>query len=139
MNPWIAGLLACVAAAVFEGICAGKDSLRKLAQLKQPSWSPPSWLWVLIGLFWYGICFVAFVRLLPHYSTDPMAVRLLGLLIAANAFANVFQFRMGRLDLAWLILWPYWLVLAAFIVMATAVDRLTTVLFAIYAVYQLYA
>ena len=139
MNAWIAALLICAAAAAFEGICAGRDPLKKLAQLKQPSWSPPAWIWVLIGLFWYGICFVAFVRLLPHYAAEPTAAHLLGLLMATNAFANIPQFRMGRLDLAWLMLFPYWLVLVAFIAAAASVDRLTTILFAIYAVYQLYA
>lgn len=139
VNSYVTALLVCAAVAAFEGLCAGKEPLKKLAQLKQPGWSPPSWMWVLIGLCWYGFCFVALVRLLPHYAADPMAVRLLGLLMAANAFANLFQFRAGRLDLAWLMLLPYWLVLAMFVVAAAAVDRLTTVLFAIYAVYQIYA
>lgn len=139
MNIYVAALLACAAVAAFEGICAGRDPLKKLVQLKQPSWSAPTRIWVLIGLFWYGICFVALVRLLPHYAAEPAPVRLLGLLMATNAFANVPLFRMGRLDLAWLILFPYWVVLAAFIAAAASVDRVTTVLFVIYAIYQIYA
>lgn len=39
-----------------------------------------------------------FVRLLPHYALHPWAVRLLGIPMVANAFANIRQFRMGRLD-----------------------------------------
>lgn len=139
MNNLFAALLICVAAAVFEGICAGREPLKKLAQLRQPSWSPPVWLWVVIGLLWYGICFTALVRLLPHYSTDPTPVRLLAVLMAVNAFSNVFLFRIGRLDLACLIFGPYWLVLAAFIATALPVDGLSSGLFVIYAAYQSYA
>jgi tryptophan-rich sensory protein len=46
---------------------------------------------------------------------------------------------MGRLDLAFYFLFPYWLLLGAFIWSAWPLDRLTVGLFAIYGVYQVYA
>ena len=92
-----------------------------------------------IGVFWYLICFVSLARLLPAYDTNPLAVRLLGMLMAANAFANVLQFRFDRLDLAFLYLFPYRALLGAFLLAAAPLDRLSTALFLIYAAYQIYA
>ncbi len=139
MNNYLIALLACVIAAALEGICAGNEPLQKLAQLKRPAWSPAPWAWALIGLSWYLICFVSLVRLLPAYDTSPVAVRLLGVLMVANAFANVLQFRLGRLDLAFLYLYPYWFLLGAFLLSAASLDPLITTLFSIYAAYQVYA
>ena len=110
MNEIIA-LAICAMAAGFEGLCAGRDPIAQLKALKQPHWSPPNWLWVLIGLAWYGLCYAALVRLLPFWNTDPAPVLFLGLLLLANGAANLFQFRLRRLDLALLFLLPYWALL----------------------------
>ena len=136
---YVTALLICVAAAAFEGMCAGRDPMGKLRALRQPSWSSPNWLWVLIGIAWYVICFTALVRLLPHWPDHKAPVLLLAALMLANGAANLFQFRLGRLDLAFLFLFPYWLLLAAFLWAACPLDRLTCGLFAVYAGYQLYA
>lgn len=138
MNYLIA-LLICVVAAAFEGLCAGRDPMGQLKATKQPSWSPPNWAWVVIGIAWYGICFVALVRLLPFWADHHVPVILLAALMLANGAANILGFRMGRLDLAFYFLFPYWLLLGAFIWSAWPLDRLTAGLFAIYSVYQVYA
>ena len=57
----------------------------------------------------------------------------------ANGAANMFQFRMRRLDLAFYFLFPYWLLLGAFVLAAWPLDRLTGILFSIYAAYLIYA
>jgi tryptophan-rich sensory protein len=132
-------MLACVAAAGFEALCAGRDPMGKLRSLRQPSWSPPNWLWVLIGIAWYAICFAALIRLLPHWPEQKAPVLLLVALMLANGGANFFQFRLERLDLAFLFLLPYWILLAAFLRTACPLDRLACLLFAPYAAYQLYA
>ena len=139
MPDLLIALLVCVTAAVAEGLCAGRDPMAKLRAIRQPSWSPPSWLWVLIGLAWYALCFTALLRLLPHWPRHPAPVLLLAALMLANGGANLLQFRLERLDLAFFFLLPYWLLLAAFLSAACPLDRLTCVLFAIYAAYQLYA
>lgn len=136
---YLTALLICVAAAGFEALCAGRDPMGKLRALKQPGWSPPNWVWVLIGIAWYGICFTALVRLLPFWPAGKAPVVLLVLLMLANAAANVPAFRMGRLDLALAFFAPYWLLLAAFLWAACPLDRLTCVLFGGYALYQPYA
>lgn len=113
--------------------------MAQLRTIRQPRWSPPAWLWVLIGIGWYAICFVAFVGLLPHWPTSMAPVLLLAALMAANGLANLLQFRLRRLDLAFFYLLPYWLLLAAFMASACPLDRLICLLFGIYAAYQLYA
>jgi tryptophan-rich sensory protein len=138
MNHLIAAGL-CIAAAGIEGLCAGRDPMAQLKALKQPSWSPPIWVWVLIGLAWYGICFAGFVRLLPLWPEQKLPLALLVVLMLLNAAANIPTFRMRRLDLALAFFVLYWPVLAAFLWTACPLDRFTCTLFAIYAVYQLYA
>jgi tryptophan-rich sensory protein len=94
---------------------------------------------MLIGVSWYAICFLGLARLLVHYDIDQTPVRLLVVLMTANALANVPLFRFGRLDWAFFYLLPYWVVLATFVLVAVPIDRLTAVLFLAYAVYQPYA
>lgn len=136
---WIWAGLICVAAAGLEGLCAGRDPIGKLKALRQPSWSPPTWLWVLIGIAWYGMCFTGLVRLLPSWPDQKAPVLLLAGLMAMNAAANIPTFRMRRLDLAFYFLAPYWVLLAAFLWTVCPLDLITCGLFAAYAVYQLYA
>ena len=136
---YAAAVLICLAAAAFEGLCAGRDPMAKLRALRQPSWSPPTATWVLIGIAWYAIGFIALVRLLPHWPVHKAPVLLLAALMLANGAANLFQFRLGRLDLAFWYLFPYWLLLAGFLWTACPLDGLTCALFGVYSAYQLYA
>jgi tryptophan-rich sensory protein len=138
MNFAIAALI-CVLAAAVEGLCAGRDPMGQLKTLKQPSWSPPTAVWVVIGVAWYGICFTGLVRLLPFWPEQKLPVLLLAGLMLANAAANVPAFRMRRLDIAFYFFVPYWLLLGVFVWSACTLDRLTCTLFGIYAAYQPYA
>jgi tryptophan-rich sensory protein len=136
---YVIALSICAVAAAFEGLCAGRDPMGQLKATKQPSWSPPNWAWVLIGIAWYIICFLGLARLLALWADHPLPVILLVALMLATASANVFSFRMKRFDLAFYFLFPYWLLLAAFFYATCPLDRLTCGLFAIYAGYQVYA
>jgi len=136
---YLMALAICAGAAAFEALCAGRDPLGQLEATKQPPWSPPNWVWVLIGIAWYGICYVGLVRLLPLWPAQRLAVILLAALMLANGAANLLQFRMKRLDLAVAFIAPYWLLLAAFFWTACPLDRLICGLFAIYGAYQVYA
>ena len=138
-SHWLIAIGICIAAAAIESLCAGRYPLGKLKALKQPWWSPRAWVWVLIGLAWYGICLVGLVRLLPYWPGEKAPVILLVALLLANAAVNIPTFRMERLDLAFYFFAPYWLLLAAFFATACPLDRLICTLFAIYAAYQLYA
>jgi tryptophan-rich sensory protein len=121
-----------------EGLCAGHDPLRKLRQLQQPRWSPPSLVWILVGIFWYAVCFAVLVRLLPTYREHSGSVWLLIVVMTANAGANIPQFRLRRLDIAFFYLFPYWGILGAFI-WSIRHDRVALLLFGIYSAYQGYA
>ncbi len=136
---YLIALLICAGAAAFEGLCAGRDPMGQLKTTKQPPWSPPNWVWVLIGIAWYGICFAGLERLLPFWAEHPLPVVLLAALMLANGSANILGFRIKRLDLAFYFLFPFWILLATFLWTACALDRLTCGLFATYAVYQIYA
>jgi len=136
---YLIAFLICAAAAGFEALCAGRDPMAALKATRQPSWSPPTWAWALIGLAWYAICFTALARLVPLRPDSNMPLVLLVLVMLANGAANLFQFRLKRLDLAFFFLFPYWLLLAGFILLAWPLDRVSGVLFSIYAAYQLYA
>jgi tryptophan-rich sensory protein len=113
--------------------------LSRLKAMNQPPWSPPTWVRVLIGIAWYGICFTALGRLLGRWPASRTSAALLLALMLANGGVNVLQFRVKRLDLAFFFLLPYWLALAAFLWAVCPLDGLACALFAIYAVYQLYA
>lgn len=136
---FLTALAICIAAAGFEGLCAGRDPMGQLKALKQPSWSPPNWVWVLIGLYWYGICFTGLVRLLPLWPETMAPVLVLIALMVLNAAANIPAFRMKRLDLAFAFFVPYWPVLAVFLWLVCPLDSLTCWLFIAYTVYQIYA
>lgn len=136
---WFITIGICIVAAGLEGLCAGRDPMGQLKVLNQPSWSPPTWAWVLIGLGWYCICFTGLVRLLPYWPEHRSPIILLVALMLANAVVNIPTFRMRRLDLAFYFFAPYWLLLATFLWAIWPLDRLTCMLFAVYAVYQVYA
>ena len=79
------------------------------------------------------------MRLLPLWPQDGLPVVLLCALMLANGLANLFQFRLQRLDLSFFYLFPYWLLLGAFLRVACPADALVCAMFGAYAVYQLYA
>jgi len=139
LEPWILAGLICIVAAGLEGLCAGRDPMAQLKALKQPSWSPPNWVWILIGIAWYVICFTGLVRLLPYWPEQKPPLLLLVVLMLLNAAANIPAFRMRRLDLALAFFTLYWPLLAAFLWVVCPLDSLTCGLFAIYTVYQVYA
>jgi tryptophan-rich sensory protein len=136
---WILALAITIAAAGFEAICAGRDPMNQLKDLRQPSWSPPVWLWMLIGIVWYSICIIGLVRLLPYWPAQKLPVVLLIALLVVNGAANIPLFRLRRLDVALTFFLPYWALLGTFMWVAGQLDQLTFVLFAAYGVYQLYA
>jgi len=138
-QPWIWAGAICVAAAGLEGLCAGRGPMAALKTLRQPRWSPPGWLWALIGLYWYAACFAGLLRLLPGWPASRLPVLLLVALMVLNAAANIPLFRTRRLDIALAFFVPYWPALAAFLWSVCPIDPLICSLFSAYAVYQLYA
>jgi tryptophan-rich sensory protein len=137
-NWQIAGAI-CVGAVILEAALAGGDPAATLRSMRQPPWSPPFWLWAVIGVCWYAICFVGLGRLLRGDGSTRAPVALLLLLMAANAGWGVLLFRLERFDLAFWSGIPYAAILAALLFTLWAVDRLVFWLFAAYGVYLAYA
>jgi len=96
----------CVLAAGLEGLCAGKNVKSFFAQLRFPPYSPPLWLWSIIGGLYYVIfCFVLF-RLLRLSSDSVLrtgAVALVVFMMIVNALANYVIFRAKNLRLNFII------------------------------------
>jgi tryptophan-rich sensory protein len=135
---WAIAAAICVAAAAFEGVMAGARPFDVLRNLRQPTWSPSFSVWVVIGLVWYAICYVALVRFLdgPGIASAP-AMLLVGLM-AANGAWNFILFRARRFDAAFIYVLAYGILLGTFLWTAWS-DRIVVLLFAAYAIYLPYA
>ncbi len=59
-------LAACIAAAVLEGWCAGKNVRAYFATLRFPPYSAPLWVWYIIGGLYYLLFFFLIFRILKH-------------------------------------------------------------------------
>ncbi len=103
-------LAICGVAALLEGVCAGGGIKARLAELRTPlRLNPPLWVWVLIGIGYYVICFAVLYRCfsLPPSGLRKTALALLGGMMLSNALWNVFFFRTRNLFHAFLIGVPY--------------------------------
>ncbi|MET0754404.1 MAG: tryptophan-rich sensory protein, partial [Pyrinomonadaceae bacterium] len=69
----LVSLLICIVAAVLEGLFAGKDVKAFLADLRSPRFSPPFWVWAIIGVLYYAICFIILFRILRY--DDNISIR----------------------------------------------------------------
>lgn len=121
MTPtWMAVLL-CAAGVVLEAVCAGNGVRWKLAELVQPRGAPPFPVWIAIGLYYYGMCFVLARGILQAGLTSPLYCAALVLLVgilAANAAWNVLFFRLRFLRASWQFFLPYSFLVAALTLLA---------------------
>jgi tryptophan-rich sensory protein len=59
----LASLGICAIAAALEGACAGNNVKAYFAKLKSPRYSPPLWVWYIIGALYYGTFFFVVYRI----------------------------------------------------------------------------
>jgi tryptophan-rich sensory protein len=93
-------LLICAVAAMLEGLFAGKSVKVFLKNLRSPRYSPPVWVWAIIGVFYYATCFIILFRILRYddnFSIRYTAFALLLVVLAVNAFWNFVFFRRRNL------------------------------------------
>src|SRR5918997_1299729 len=98
----LTSLGACVAAAALEGLCAGKGVKSFFAKRRFPPYSPPLWLWSIIGGLYYLIfCFVLYrlLRLDSDSALRPAALALILFMMVVNALTNYVIFRAQNLRL----------------------------------------
>lgn len=140
MSPFLTAIIACAIAASAEGLFAGRDANKVIASYRQPGWAPPIWSWYIIGLAYYGACFLAVYRLmLLDASRRWPALGLVFAVMAANAVWNLLFFRLKDLRLS---LWfniPYSVLLGIMMWQLMAVDRRATLIFWVYVAYLPYA
>jgi tryptophan-rich sensory protein len=132
----------CLAAAAAEGLLAGGDVRRALAEIRQPRWALPLFGWILIGLAYYSACFFVLWRLLGtglEQTEVTAAFVLLAVIMAANAAFNWFFFRRRDFRTSFWFFVPYAVLVAALIVMLSRIDTPSAAVFVIYAAYLPYA
>ena len=136
----IVAVTACLLAALFETLCAGKGVRQRMASLRSPSCSIPFRGWIAIGGMYYAICFIVLTRLLLLPSPRPiLAIGLLTCVMILNALWNAFFFRRRNLRGAFLLSFGYSAIAAALLVVLLKRDVISALWFVPYVVYLLYA
>ena len=84
-------LALCTLAAALESVCAGKDVKSYFATLRSPSYAPPFFVWIVIGVGYYATFFFVLYRVLK-LNTDlilrPVTLSLVVFMMTANALWN---------------------------------------------------
>ena len=138
----IYSLAICAVGAALEGLFAGRGVKQRLANLRQPSFAIPFWGWMIIGGFYYLVCFAVLYRLflLPPAPARTAAFALLGTMMFINALWNYFFFRMRNLFHPYLLGVPYnAIAFSLFLLLLLRLDRVTAWCFLPYIIYLFYA
>ncbi len=136
-------LAICVASAILEGIGAGKDVKGFFARLRQPAFAPPLWIWYIVGVAYYAVCFFLAYRILRHEgsvgSVKYPALALLLVFMSINAFWNFLFFRFRNMLYAFLIGLPYVPVAVGLFISLWQFDTTAAFVFLPYLFYLIYA
>jgi translocator protein len=100
MSPLTSAVLICVAAAVLEGLCAGKNVKRFFAEIRHPKYSAPLVVWSFIGGLYYAVFGFVLYRLFA--LTEPSSLRMFAILfivimMVLNGVSNWVIFRVRNL------------------------------------------
>src|SRR6266446_5827466 len=142
MKPTVIATIACLIAAVSEALVTGSDPRSRFRKLRLPSYSPAFRIWILIGLFYYVMCFVILRHLLSAADFSGLHRSALALLIAVlggNAGWNALFFRLGALRLSFLAFLPYGIVVVTLTVLIIPIYAFGGVLLSAYCGYLIYA
>jgi translocator protein len=141
-KPLLYALVGCAISVALEAVFAGGGIKQRLAELKVPKFTPPLWLWIVIGFVYYVICFTVLYRLFALPDGQPwrlQALWTLGALMFINACWNYFFFQTRNLFHAFLIGLPYVALAAVLFAMLLRVDDLAAWFFLPYTLYLVYA
>jgi len=103
-------LAACMAAALLEGLLAGRQVRARFSELRLPRLAPPLWVWTVIGGLYYVLFFCLIESLLSRPSQGlwtSAAITLTVSLLLANACWNWIFFRRKDLHLSFTFFLPY--------------------------------
>ena len=141
-SPLLISLGICVVSAMLEGVLAGKNVKAFFAKLRFPPYSAPLWLWYVIGIVYYVICFFILYRTFGHdgnHWPKYAAVSLLLVMMGVNAFWNYVFFRAQNLFLSFFAFAFYPVVAIALFVCLLQFDKIAAWSLLPYFVYLLYA
>ena len=140
MTPLWTTLAILAAAALFEGVAAGREPRKMLETLRQPRWSPPFPVWLAIGLLFYAVFGAILYRLLDEEGRwATVALALVVLILIANAAWNYLLFRRRDLRASLRALPPYGLLVAALLLILVANDRAGALILVPYLLYLPFA
>ena len=132
----------CIISAMLEGLCAGKGVKAFITSLHTPSYAPPFWAWIIIGVFYYIISFFISYRVLRHSGDNFLKAVSLTLLLAMmsiNAAWNYVFFRAQNLFLSFFAFIPYPLLAIALFVCLLQFEPPAAWIFLPYLAYLNYA
>ena len=132
----------CAIAAALEGACAGKNVKSFFATLRFPRYSPPLWVWTIIGGIYYLIFFFVIYRLLRTNSDSTfwhVALTLVSFMMFVNALTNYVIFRAHALRLSFIIGALFPLMDIALFISLTQLDKLAAWSLVPYLLYRIYA
>ncbi len=135
-------LAACAISLALEALFAGSGVKARFAELRVPRYAPPLWAWVVIGAFYYVICFAVLYRLLSMPGVVPLrqwAVMLFGSVMLINALWNYFFFRTRNLFHVFVIGFPYSLIALVLFLLLLRLDRVAAFCLLPYLFYLIYA
>lgn len=141
-HPVMVSLGVCAVVATAEGMLSGKRPMHVLATLRLPRFTPPGWVWIVIALFYYAICFTVLAILLQMDGANRSqysAIVLTILLLALNALFNYMLFRRRNLFSAFLLFIPYDLVAAGLQICLFCLDNTARYVFVPYVAYLVFA
>jgi hypothetical protein len=137
-NSWVWALVACVVAAILEGVLSGTGIKARFSELRLPTGTPRLWAWSVVGIAYYVLFFFLLKSLLSHPRASywiPIALTLSAALLIANASWNWIFFRKKDCWLSFMFFAPYLFV--AFI-LAAVLYHIRSPLFGWYTLYLAY-
>ena len=134
-------LAICFIAAALEGLLSGKQPRQRFKQLRLPRYSPPFWAWILIGGFYYIICFTVLYRslVLPLTTYKSISVLVLLTLMSTNVAWNWVFFRARNLFLSYMAFIPYCVLALLLFVLLLQFDQVSAWFVFPYLLYLVYA
>lgn len=138
----IYSVAACALSVALEALFAGGGIKARLAELRVPRYAPPLWVWIVIGAFYYIICFAVLYRLLSMPGVVPWrgwAGMLIGSMMLIAALWNYLFFRTRNLFHAFVVGFPYSLVVLALFLLLLRLDRVAAFCLLPYLFYLMYA
>jgi tryptophan-rich sensory protein len=113
VTHWLIAIAIALVAAVAEAVMSGPKPFAVLASFRQPHWALPIWGWLVVGAGFYLATTVALARMFEIGAEGWWPATLIVVVLFTDGFWNFLLFRLRRLDLAYLYLFPYALIVVA--------------------------